>query len=100
MAECANGDAPAYAKWLTQACQAAGLDAAQYGAEILVQGTINHLSERIVCHADECGDLRWFWSWGKPIVDLRDPARILRPDDVEDLVVAIGNVVAIEVRPR
>lgn len=90
----------AHAKSLAQACRAAGLDAAQYGAEILVQGVSNHLSERVVCHADECGDLRWFWSWGKPIADLRDATRILAPDDVDDLVLAIRNVVAIEVRPR
>lgn len=92
-------DVRAYAKWLTQACQAAGLDAAHYGAEVLVQGRSNHLSERVVCHADACGDLRWFWSWGKPIADLRDPARVLRPDDVDDLVLAIRNVVSIEVKP-
>ena len=100
MAECASEKVRGYAKWLTQACQAAGLNAAQYGAEIVVQGASNHLSERIVCHADECGDLRWFWSWGKRIADLRDPGRILRPDDVDDLVAAISNVVAIEVTPR
>ena len=90
----------AYASWLTQACQAAGLDAARYGAEILVQGTSNHISERIVCHADERGDLRWFWSWGRPIADLHDAARVLAPDDIDDLVAAIKNVVAIEVKPR
>lgn len=100
MADSPSEELRAYAKWLTQACQAAGLDAAQYGAEILVQGASNHLSERVVCRADERGDLRWFWSWGKPIADLRDATRILEPDDVDDLVLAIGNVVAIEVRPR
>jgi hypothetical protein len=100
MAEWTSEDVRVYAKWLTQACLAAGLDAAQYGAEILVQGTSNHLSERIVCHADERGDLRWFWSWGRPIADLRDPARILGPDEIDDLVAAIRNVVAIEVKPR
>lgn len=100
MTECTSEDVRAYARWLAQECRAAGLDAAQYGAEILVQGMSNHLSERIVCHADERGDLRWFWSWGKPIADLRDPARLLGPDDVGDLVVAIRNVVAIDVRAR
>ncbi len=93
-------DIKAYAKWLTQACQEAGLDAAQYGAEILIQGASHHLSERITCAPDERGRLAWFWSWGRPIADLHDPARTLTPDDVDDLVAAIRNVVTPPVPPR
>ncbi len=88
----------AYAKWLTQACQAAGLRAEQHGRTVLVVAADHHLSERVACEPDGDGELRWWWSWGRPITDLRDPARTLTPDDVDDLVAAIANVVRIEVR--
>lgn len=88
----------AYAKWLTRACQEAGLDAAQYGAEILIQGASGHLSERIICGSDELGETRWFWSWGRPITDLHDSSRVLTPDDVDELVEAISKVVSLPLR--
>lgn len=90
----------AYAKWLTQACQAAGLNAEQRGRTVLVIADDHHLSEQVSCQPDEQDALRWHWSWGKPITDLRDATRILTPDDVDELVAAIKNVVSIQVRPR
>jgi hypothetical protein len=87
-------DIRAYAKWLTQACQAAGLQAEQYGAEILVRGTSSHLNERIVCEPDPQGRLRWHWSWGVPIGRLDDSSRLLDVDDTEELVRSLKNVVA------
>lgn len=89
----------AYARWLTQACQQAGLNAEQYGRTVLVMASDHHLSERVTCGPDDQGRLRWWWSWGRPIADLRDPGRSLTADDVDDLVTAIAHVVRIEV-PR
>lgn len=88
-------DIRGYAKWLTQECRTAGLDAEQYGAEILVRGTSNHLNERISCKPDAHGHIRWRWSWGVPIGHLNDSAQLLGVDDVEELVRSIKNVVAI-----
>jgi hypothetical protein len=91
-------DIRGYAKWLTQACQAAGLDAEQYGAEILVRGANNHLNERVTCKPDAQGRLRWYWSWGVPIGRLDDSARLLGADDIEELVRSIRNVVSVPLR--
>lgn len=85
----------AYARWLTQECQAAGLNAEHHGDTVLVVAADHHLSERVRCTEDEAGDLRWRWSWGSPITDLRDPSHVLTPDDVADLVAAIANVVSL-----
>lgn len=90
----------AYARWLTQACQEAGLDAEQYGRTVLIIAADHHLSEQVTCRADDKGVLRWYWSWEKPIAHLRDATRILTADDVDDLVAAIKNVVSIQVRRR
>src|SRR5947209_4795162 len=90
----------AYARWLTQACQVAGLDAEQYGRTVLIIAADHHLSEQVTCRPDENGVLRWYWSWGKPITHLRDGTRILTTDEVDDLVAAIKNVVSIQVRRR
>lgn len=95
-----NEEIYAFAKWLTQACRHAGLRAEQYGSMIRINGVSNHLSEEITCHADEAGALRWWWSWGQAIADLHDAERILTPDDVDDLVQAIGNVVSAPLRPQ
>jgi hypothetical protein len=89
----------AYAKWLAQECRAAGLNAEHHGDTVLVIAADHHLSERVRCRADAEGALKWWWSWDRPITDLRDPARELTPDDVTDLVAAIRNVVALPV-PR
>jgi hypothetical protein len=83
---------------LTQACQAAGLDAEQYGAEILIRGTSHHLSERIVCKTDAKGRLRWHWSWGASIGHLNDSSQLLDPDDIGELVRSIRNVVTVPLR--
>lgn len=93
-----SDDILAYAKWLTQECQAAGLDAEQYGAEVLVRGAGHHLSERVTCKPDDEGRLGWYWSWGAPIRPLHDPARRLDADEVGDLVRAIAGVVAVPLR--
>ncbi|GAA4609796.1 hypothetical protein GCM10023195_39780 [Actinoallomurus liliacearum] len=90
----------AYAKWLTQACQLAGLNAELYGHTVLIIAADHHLSEQVTCRPDEDGALRWYWSWGKPISHLRDGNRILTADEVDDLVTAIKNVVSIQVRRR
>jgi hypothetical protein len=100
MAEHTAEEISAYAKWLTQACQVAGLDAEQYGETVLVIAEHHHLSEQVTCRPDENGALRWHWSWGKPITHLCDGTRILTPDEVDDLVAAIKKVVGIQVRPR
>ncbi len=100
MAPHTSRDIDAYAKWLTQACQAAGLNAEHHGETVLVIAADHHLSERVTCAPDENGDLRWRWSWGSPITALRDRTRVLTPDDVDELVAAIAGVVAIEVPPR
>ncbi|MCO5997265.1 hypothetical protein [Actinoallomurus rhizosphaericola] len=92
-------DIRAYAKWLTQECQAAGLRAEQYGAEIFIHGASNHLSERIACRPDAQGDLRWHWSWGVPIGRVDDSARLLDVDDVQELVRSISKVVCVPLRP-
>jgi hypothetical protein len=92
-------DIYAYAKWLTQECQAAGLRAEQYGAEILVHGASNHLSERISCGPDYRGDLRWHWSWGVPIGRLDDSSRLLAVDDITELLRVISKVVCVPLRP-
>ncbi|GAA0315955.1 hypothetical protein NE235_28475 [Actinoallomurus spadix] len=88
----------AYAKWLTQECRSAGLNAEQYGAEILIHGASNHLSERIICRPDDRNDLRWHWSWGVPIGRLDDSARLLAVDEVEELVRVISKVVCVPLR--
>lgn len=88
----------AYAKWLTQECQAAGLDAEQYGAEVLIRGASHHLSERVTCKPDDAGRLGWYWSWGAPIQPLSDATRRLGVDEVGDLVRMIANVVAVPLR--
>ena len=85
----------AYARWLTQECQAAGLNAEHHGDTVLVIAADHHLSERVRCAEDDDGMLRWRWSWGNPVTDLRDPARVLTADDVTDLVAAIRNVVSL-----
>ncbi len=85
----------AYARWLTQECQAAGLNAEHHGETVLVIAADHHLSERVRCAEDGDGELRWWWSWGARITDLRDPARVLTPDDVADLVAAIRDVVSL-----
>lgn len=96
-----SDDIHGYARWLTQACQAAGLDAEQYGAEILVRGATSHLSERITCRPDERGELAWHWSWGVAIGRPEDPTRPLGVEDVEELVRSIGRVVGVPLRkPR
>lgn len=87
----------AYARWLAQECLAAGMNAEHHGDTVLVIAADHHLSERVRCSADDAGDLRWWWSWGSPINDLRDAAHVLTPDDVADLVTAIRNVVALPV---
>jgi hypothetical protein len=90
----------AFARWLTQACQAAGLRAEQYGARVRILGTSHFLTEDVECRPDDDGNLRWWWSWGKPITDRYDDHRILTPDDVDDLVEAVARVVSIPVNPR
>lgn len=85
----------AYARWLTQECRGAGLNAEHHGDTVLVIAADHHLSERIRCGEDDEGVLRWWWSWGSPVTALRDAARPLAPDDVADLVAAIANVVAL-----
>lgn len=93
-----SDDIVAYATWLTQECQAAGLDAEQYGAEVLVRGASHHLSERVACRPDDEGRLGWYWSWGAPIRPPADASRRLDVDDVGDLVRTIANVVAVPLR--
>lgn len=93
-----SADIYGYAKWLTQECQAAGLDAEQYGGRILVRGACHHLSETITCEPDGQGRLRWYWSWGTPIGRPNDAAHLLDVDDVGDLVRAIKNVVCVPPR--
>ncbi|GAB3969550.1 hypothetical protein GCM10029978_041060 [Actinoallomurus acanthiterrae] len=88
----------AYAKWLTQACRMAGLDAEQYGESVWIIAEDHRLSEQVTCGPDENGALRWLWSWGRPITHLRDRTRILTPDEVDELVAAIKNVVSIQER--
>lgn len=94
-----SADVHAYAKWLAQECRAVGLNAEHHGDTVLVIAADHHLSERVRCAEDHAGDLRWWWSWGSPVTDLRDAARVLTPDDVAELVAAITNVVALPV-PR
>ena len=98
MAPYTSADIYAYAKWLTQECQAAGLDAEQYGAEILIRGTSSHLSERINCKPDERGHIRWHWSWGMPIARLTDASQPLGVDDIDELIRSIKNVVGVSAR--
>ncbi|MEV5751554.1 hypothetical protein AB0L00_27345 [Actinoallomurus sp. NPDC052308] len=74
------------------------MKAEQYGAEILIHGVSNHLSERIVCRPDAQGDLRWHWSWGVPIGRIDDSSRLLAVDDVQELVRVISKVVCIPLR--
>lgn len=100
MAPHTSRDVHAYARWLTQECRAAGLNAEHHGETVLVVAADHHLSERITCGPDEYGDLRWRWSWGTPITAPCDRTHVLKPDDVDELVAAIARVVAIEVRPR
>ncbi|MCO6005201.1 hypothetical protein NE236_09410 [Actinoallomurus purpureus] len=100
MVEHTTEEIHAYAKWLTQACQMAGLDAELHGHTVLIIAEDHHLSEQVTCRPDESGALRWYWSWGKPIAHLRDTTRILTPDEVDDLVAAIKNVVSIPIRRR
>ncbi|MCO6011058.1 hypothetical protein NE236_39495 [Actinoallomurus purpureus] len=83
---------------MAQECQAAGLAAEQYGADILVRGTSDHLNESITCKPDAQGHVRWHWSWGVPIGHLDDSSRLLDVDDVEELVRSIKSVVAIPPR--
>ncbi|WP_433175398.1 hypothetical protein [Actinoallomurus sp. CA-150999] len=91
-------DIYAYAKWLTQECQAAGLNAEQYGAEIFIHGASNHLSERIICKPDEQNHPRWHWSWGVPIARLNDSSQLLAVDDIEELIHSISKVVCVPLR--
>jgi hypothetical protein len=100
MAEHTAEEICAYAKWLTQACRTAGLDAEQYGETVWVIADDHRLSEQVTCRPDENGVLSWYWSWGRPITHLGDASRILTPDDVDHLVAAIKNVVSIQVRLR
>ncbi|MCO5967512.1 hypothetical protein [Actinoallomurus soli] len=72
--------------------------AEQYGAEILIHGASNHLSERIACRPDTQGDLRWHWSWGVPIGRIDDSDRLLDVDDVQELVRSISKVVCVPLR--
>ncbi|MCO6010756.1 hypothetical protein NE236_37935 [Actinoallomurus purpureus] len=88
----------AFAKWLTQACQEAGLRAEQYGSKVRIIASCHFLTEEVECRPDDAGALRWWWSWGKPIADRHDSARILTPDEVDDLVEAIVQVVAIPLK--
>ncbi|GAA4629934.1 hypothetical protein GCM10023196_053280 [Actinoallomurus vinaceus] len=90
----------AFAKWLTQACQEAGMRAEQYGAKVRIIASCHFLTEEVECRSDDAGNLRWWWSWGKPITDSHDSARILTPDEVDDLVDAIAHVVAVPIRRR
>jgi hypothetical protein len=92
-------DIRGYARWLTQACQAAGLNAEQYGAEVLIQGTCSHLNERVTCRPDTQGQLRWFWSWGMPIGLIDDSSQALSVENIDELVRAIKNVVTVSL-PR
>jgi hypothetical protein len=91
-------DIRGYARGLTQACQAAGLDAAQYGAEILVRGTYSHLDEKITCRPDAQEQLRWHWFWGMPIGSLDDSSQPLGVEDIDELVRSIKNVVTVPLR--
>ncbi|WP_460351386.1 hypothetical protein [Actinoallomurus acanthiterrae] len=75
---------------MTQACQAAGLDAEQYGAEVFIRGASSHLSERIVCKPDDHGRVRWHWSGGMPIGRLNDSSQLLGLDDVDELIQSIS----------
>lgn len=88
----------AYAKWLTQKCQAAGLNAEQYGAEILIHGVSDHLSERIICKLDDQNEPRWYWSWGVPIGHLNDSSQLLTVDDIGDLLRVISKVICVPLR--
>jgi hypothetical protein len=90
----------AFAKWLTHACQEAGLTAEQYGAKVRIIAGCHFLTEEVECRPDGDGDLRWWWSWGKPIADRNDAARLLTPDEVDELVAAIRRVVTIPIRRR
>jgi hypothetical protein len=90
----------AFAKWLAQACQEAGLTAEQYGSKVRIIAQCHFLTEEVECRPDGDGILRWWWSWGKPITDPRDSARVLTADQVDHLVAAIRRVVTIPVRRR
>lgn len=90
----------AFAKWLTQACQQAGLSAEQYGAKVRINGSSNFLTEEVECRPDDGGNLRWWWSWGKPVADRHDSDRILTPDDVDHLIEAIRHVVIIPLKSQ
>ncbi|WP_345433727.1 hypothetical protein [Actinoallomurus vinaceus] len=74
--------------------------AEQYGAKVRIIASCHFLTEEVECRSDDAGNLRWWWSWGKPITDSHDSARILTPDEVDDLVDAIAHVVAVPIRRR
>jgi hypothetical protein len=90
----------AFAKWLTQACKETGLTAGQYRAKVRIIASCHFLTEEVECRPDDDGDLRWWWSWGKPIADRHDSTRILTSDEVDHLVAAIRHVVTIPIRRR
>lgn len=90
----------AFAKWLTQACQEAGLTAEQYGTRVRIIAQCHFLTEEVECRPDADGNLRFWWSWGKPIADRHDHTRLLTADEVDDLVAAIRHVVTIPLRRR
>ncbi|GAA4614725.1 hypothetical protein GCM10023195_64420 [Actinoallomurus liliacearum] len=90
----------AFAKWLTQACQEVGLTAEQYGAKVRIIAQSHFLTEEVECRPDGDGNLRWWWSWGKPIAARNDSARVLTPDEVDDLVDVIRQVVTLPIRRR
>ena len=90
----------AFAKWLTQACQQAGLSAEQYGQKVRIAGHSHFLTEEVECRPDGDGVLRWWWSWGQPVAGRNDPGSLLTADDVDDAVDAIRRVVAVPVSPE
>lgn len=77
------------------------LTAERYGHELLVNARhgVGQMAERVSCRPDDAGVLRWWWSWGKPIVSRTDRTRVLAPSDLEELVDAIRHVVELPV-PR
>lgn len=80
MTSISSDDARAYGKWLTMACQEAGLSAEQYGDEVIVHapGTSHFLAETIRIAPGEDGGLQWWWSWGKPFCPADDVATAVR----------------------
>lgn len=98
MGQHALEDIHAYAKWLAQACQEAGLDAEQRAAHVFVRGATRHFDETVTCGQEEHGELHWRWSWGAPICRRGKTAGPLRADDVDELVRSISQVVGVPIR--